>query len=44
MNGYEKPLVVDYGTLVDVTAQLEGCMDEDGGSKTTRQHHTDSCL
>jgi hypothetical protein len=40
---YEKPVVVDHGTLLEMTAQLEGCNDEDGGSKSTRQHHTDPC-
>jgi hypothetical protein len=44
VNAYEKPVVVDHGTLVDLTAAIEGCLDEDGGSKTTRQHHTDPCV
>jgi hypothetical protein len=40
---YEKPVVVDHGTLLEMTAMLEGCNAEDGGAKNTRQHHTDPC-
>lgn len=39
---YEKPAVVDYGSLLDVTAMVSGGGGEDGGSKlTTPFHHSD---
>jgi hypothetical protein len=44
MGTFEKPTIRDYGTLVELTAAVEGCNAEDSGSKSTRQHHTDpSC-
>jgi hypothetical protein len=36
---YEKPEVVDYGTLQDVTAALGLFGQEDGGSKIQPFHH-----
>ena len=38
---YEKPTVVDYGSLEDVTAATTIFGAEDGGSKLTQdQHHS----
>lgn len=38
---FEKPEIRDYGTLLELTAQVAGTGPEDGGDKARREHHTD---
>jgi hypothetical protein len=37
--GYEKPAVMDYGELLELTAALGFFGSEDGGSKDQPNHH-----
>ena len=39
---YEKPTVVDYGDLVELTAANFGCGSDDGSSKTAGNFRNDS--
>lgn len=40
---FDKPAVVDYGTLTDLTASTTECGDEDGAGKNETLHHSDPC-
>jgi hypothetical protein len=42
MNSYDKPAVVDYGDLVELTAANFGCGSDDGSAKTAGNFRNDS--